>query len=174
MVNDHLNLPGLAGNHPLRGPNEDAFGTRFPAMSNAYDMALRRSVFEAAASTVPLSPGRTLHEGTYAFVSGPSFETAAEARLLQALGADVVGMSTVPEVVVAHHCGFRVLCVSLVTNKVICSPAPSAREPETTPASTAAEHEQVANHAEVLAASNEAATDMQGLVQAAITACCAK
>lgn len=157
VINDHINLPGLAGNHPLRGPNQDEFGPRFPALSDAYSLDLRRSVFSVSrAQDTGFSGRRALHEGTYAFVSGPTFETTAEARMLKALGADVVGMSTVPEVVVGRHCGLHVLCISLVTNKVVCSKPPSVPDP------TAQDvQEPAANHEEVIAASNEAANDLQ-------------
>jgi purine-nucleoside phosphorylase len=110
-ISDHLFLPGMAGWHPLRGPNEAAFGPRFPDMSRAYDPALRRLALDVARrEDLPM------HEGVYAMVAGPSFETPAELRCLRQLGADAVGMSTAPEAVVAHHCGLRVLAVSGISN----------------------------------------------------------
>jgi purine-nucleoside phosphorylase len=115
---DHLNLMGLAGHNPLRGPNEETFGPRFPDMSHAYDaelLALLRA--EAQERNIPLQ------EGVYAMVAGPSFETPAEVRFLRAIGADAVGMSTVPEVIVARHGGMRVLGVSLISNVAIASTA---------------------------------------------------
>lgn len=119
LIKDHLNLPGLAGNNPLRGPNDDAFGPRFPDMIDAYTPALRKLAQETAVSL-----NFELQEGTYAFVGGPSFETPAELRLLRTVGADAVGMSTVPAVVVARHAGMHILGISSITNKAIPDPAP--------------------------------------------------
>ena len=108
---DHINLLGLAGHNPLRGPNDEAWGPRFPDMSPAYDIGLLRALrAEAQAQGIPLQ------EGVYAMVAGPSFETPAEIRFLRCIGADVVGMSTVPEVIVARHGGMRVLGISLISN----------------------------------------------------------
>jgi purine-nucleoside phosphorylase len=119
VIKDHLNMPGLAGNNPLRGPNDDSFGPRFPDMIDAYTPALRKLAHETAVSL-----GFKLQEGTYAFVGGPSFETPAELRFLRTVGADAVGMSTVPSVVVARHAGMRILGFSSITNKAIPDPAP--------------------------------------------------
>ena len=93
-LHDHISLAGMGGLNPLIGPNEDNLGVRFPAMSNAYSITLRRKLFKAAQRIGTLKK-RSIHEGVYAYVSGPSFETRAEARLLRHIGADVVGMSTV-------------------------------------------------------------------------------
>lgn len=117
LIQDHINFPGLAGNNPLRGPNDDALGTRFPDMSNAYSRRLRLLAHEVAAES-----GIGLHEGVYAFVAGPSFETPAEIRMLRLLGAGGVGMSTVPEVVAANHGGIEVLGISGITNACITDP----------------------------------------------------
>ncbi len=111
LIEDHLNLPGMMGLNPLIGPNLEAFGTRFPSMNQAYPRHLRE-----LALTVGKELGMTLHQGVYAFLSGPSFETATEVRFLRSIGADAVGMSTVPEAVVATHAGMDVLGISSITN----------------------------------------------------------
>lgn len=103
VIKDHLNLPGWAGFSPLIGPNDETFGPRFPAMSEAYDVELRKAFFRAA-----IGSDLNVEEGTYVFVAGPSYETRAELGALRNMGADAVGMSTVPEVIVARHCGMRV------------------------------------------------------------------
>jgi purine-nucleoside phosphorylase len=108
-ITDHLNLTGL---NPLTGPNDDAFGPRFPDMSQAYDPGLARILDEEAARL-----GLVLKAGVYAGVAGPSYETPAEVRMLRTLGADLVGMSTVHEVVVARHMGLSVAALSLVANR---------------------------------------------------------
>jgi purine-nucleoside phosphorylase len=114
LLRDHIGFPILAGANPLCGPNDERLGPRFPAMTDGYDPSLRALAHEAAAAR-----GITLHEGVYAMVSGPSFETPAELRLLRALGADAVGMSTVPEVIAARHMGMRVLGACCVTNAAL-------------------------------------------------------
>ena len=108
VLNDHINL--LPGS-PMSGPNDDRFGPRFFSMANAYDAELRSMIKETAASK-----GITLNEGVYLACPGPNFETAAEIRAFKTLGADVVGMSVVPEVIAARHCGLKVAGVSAVTN----------------------------------------------------------
>ncbi|XP_044028094.1 purine nucleoside phosphorylase 4a isoform X7 [Siniperca chuatsi] len=118
IIKDHINFPGLVGLHPLIGPNDDKFGPRFPAMSGCYDKGLCSLAMEIGKQ---LGEARDLQEGVYAMVSGPNFETIAEARLLHLVGVDAVGMSTAPEVVVATHCGLRVFGLSLITNKVVKS-----------------------------------------------------
>ena len=117
LIIDHINMPGLAGNNPLRGPNDDSIGPRFPAMSSAYDAKLL-----ACARNAGQRLGIPLREGVYAMVGGPNFETPAEIRFLRAIGADAVGMSTVPEVLVARHCGMRVMGISFISNIAIDSP----------------------------------------------------
>jgi purine-nucleoside phosphorylase len=112
LLTDHINLPGLAGANPLVGPNDERLGERFPPLAHAYDADLRTLARTAATS----HPDLKLHEGIYAMVSGPSFETGAELRFLRLVGADAVGMSTASEVVVARHMGMRVLGLSLITN----------------------------------------------------------
>jgi purine-nucleoside phosphorylase len=160
VVKDHINFPGLGGNHPLRGPNAAEFGPRFPPLSDAYSLTLRKTLFRAAGKN-NIEARRGIHEGTYAMVSGPSYETRAEARMIEFLGADVVGMSTVPEVIVARHCGIQVLCISLVTNMVVLDPTPSALDDDVSAKKMTAG---MANHEEVLQAGREAAIDMQGLI----------
>ena len=108
LVSDHLNLQGTS---PLVGPNDDSLGPRFPDMSAAYDPALRAIAHEAAARL-----GQSLAEGVYAAWLGPAFETPAEIRMIRVLGGDLVGMSTVPEVLAARHMGLRCLAISCVTN----------------------------------------------------------
>ena len=111
LITDHLNLLGMAGVNPLRGPNLDEFGTRFPDMSQAYDRELGD-----LARKVAKELGITLYEGIYVCLAGPTFETPADLRFLQKVGVDAVGMSTVPEVIVANHGGQRVLGISGITN----------------------------------------------------------
>ncbi len=107
-LSDHLNL---IGSNPLRGPNDDRLGLRFPDMTQVYSSTLRTLAAEEAARL-----GLKLREGVYACLPGPSYETPAEIRMLRTLGADVVGMSTVPEAIVARHSGLDVLAFALVTN----------------------------------------------------------
>jgi purine-nucleoside phosphorylase len=108
VISDHINLQG---SNPLAGPNDDAMGPRFPDMSEAYSLADRET-----AKQVGRELGIRLSEGVYAAVLGPSYETPAEIRYLRAIGADMVGMSTVPEVIAANHMGIRSLGISCVTN----------------------------------------------------------
>ncbi|MGP1394537.1 MAG: purine-nucleoside phosphorylase [Inquilinaceae bacterium] len=107
-IADHINL---MGGNPLAGPNDDRIGPRFPPMVDAYDRDLQAIQRDAAASL-----GVDLAAGTYAAVLGPSFETAAEVRMVSRLGADAVGMSTVPECILARHCGMRVTGTAVITN----------------------------------------------------------
>ena len=123
-IADHVNFPGMAGNSPLSGPNDSRLGPRFPALTDAYDRELGAIAVNAAREL-----GVTLHEGVYGMLAGPSFETPAELRMLQLLGIDAVGMSTVPEVIVARHGGMRVLGISMISN--IATPdAPPANHEE--------------------------------------------
>ncbi len=108
VIEDHINL---LGNHPLRGPNDENFGPRFPDMSYSYDRALQKHWHEEAQKQ-----GITLRSGVYAAMLGPSYETPAEIRMLSRIGADAVGMSTVPEVIAARHLGARVTGLSVLTN----------------------------------------------------------
>ena len=107
-ISDHINLLGV---NPLTGPNDDAVGPRFPSLRDAYDPELRRTLHAAAERL-----GIALAEGVYLATAGPSFETPAEIRAFRTLGADAVGMSTVPEVILARHAGLRVAAVSAITN----------------------------------------------------------
>ena len=112
LISDHINLIGMAGQSPLRGPNLDAYGPRFPDMSQAYDPELK-SIARAVAAIGDIP----LQEGVYVCLAGPSFETPADLRFLRGIGVDAVGMSTVPEVIIARHGGMRVLGVSGISNK---------------------------------------------------------
>jgi len=111
VIRDHINLVGMAGLNPLRGPNLDRFGPRFPDMSSAYDPALR-----ALACAVAAEAEIPYHEGVYICLAGPTYETPADIRFLRIIGADAVGMSTVPEVIAARHGGTRVLGLSGISN----------------------------------------------------------
>ncbi len=143
LIRDHISMPGLAGANPLVGANEERFGERFPPLAKAYDGALRNLVHTVAERYLEL----TVHEGVYTMVAGPSYETGAELRFLRAIGTDAVGMSTVPEVIVARHMGMRVLGMSLITNTA-----------------TGDESEEV-NHAEVLAAGDASRQGFAALIR---------
>ncbi|KAJ1081936.1 hypothetical protein NDU88_002108 [Pleurodeles waltl] len=145
FIKDHISMPGLAGQNPLRGPNDERFGVRFPCVSDAYDKDLRNLALKCAEDLGYLD---FIREGVYCMVGGPSYETIAECCMLKALGADAVGMSTVAEVLVARHCGLRVFGLSLVTNKVVVS----------------YESQERANHEEVLQTSLLRARALQELV----------
>ncbi|XP_014816244.1 PREDICTED: purine nucleoside phosphorylase [Calidris pugnax] len=146
FIKDHISFFGLGGQNPLRGPNDERFGVRFPCMSDAYEQDLLGLAMESAQELGFLS---FVREGVYCLLPGPCYETIAECRLLQALGADAVGMSTVPEVIVARHCGLRVLGISLITNKVVASYTSQEK----------------ANHEEVLRVSVVRAEALQKLVK---------
>ena len=141
LIVDHINLVGMTGANPLRGPNDDSLGTRFPDMTDAYDPALRdltRSV--AKESHIEL------REGVYMMLAGPSFESPADVRFIRMIGADAVGMSTVSEVIVARHGGMRVLGLSLISNSLAHS------------------HDKV-SHEEVLAAGKTAVPKLASIVK---------
>ncbi|HET7631716.1 MAG TPA: purine-nucleoside phosphorylase [Gemmatimonadaceae bacterium] len=131
LLSDHINL---MGDSPLIGPNDDARGPRFPDMSAPYDEALR-----ALARRVAEAEGMTLREGVYVAVPGPNLETRAEYRMLRQLGGDVVGMSTVPEVIVAVHEGMRVLGLSIITDLAVADRLTRTTLEDVIAAATAAE-----------------------------------
>lgn len=143
-IADQIFLPGMAGHHPLSGPNDDRLGPRFPPMVGAFDNELAPLAREVAAGL-----GFTLREGVYCMLAGPSFESAAELRLLRGLGADAVGMSTAPEVIVARHGGMRVLGFSLITNLALPDGPP-------------------ANHEEVLEAGEQAKPRFAALIRGVV------
>jgi len=146
-VTDHFALPQLAGENCLIGENDAELGPRFPPMSNAYDPACSAIVI---ASAKALGFDFVKPSGTYCFVRGPMYESAAECRFLASIGGDAVGMSTVPEITAAHHCGLKVICLSLLTNAVITDPNSTA------PA---------ASHKEVLEATLKRSDQIQRLVK---------
>ena len=145
LIADQIFLPGMAGHHPLRGENDERLGLRFPAMVGAFDAELR-----AIARATAAEQATTLREGVYLMLSGPTFESGAELTMCRILGADVVGMSTAPEVVVARHGGMRVLGISLVTNLALPDGPP-------------------ANHLEVLEAGEAAKPKFAGLLKGILT-----
>ncbi len=111
LIKDHINLIGMAGQNPLRGPNDESFGPRFPDMSQPYDRGLRDLALRVAADQQV-----TLQQGIYMCLAGPSFESPADVRFLRLIGADAVGMSTVPETITARHAGMKVLGLSGISN----------------------------------------------------------
>ncbi|NJN80872.1 MAG: purine-nucleoside phosphorylase, partial [Caldilineaceae bacterium] len=123
LIEDHINLLGMAGHNPLRGPNLAEFGPRFPPVNRVYTRRLRDLAVEMARGQ-----DISLHSGVYVALAGPNFETPAEIRMLRTLGADAVGMSTVHEALVAHHAGMEVLAISTITNVAI-DQLDSDREP---------------------------------------------
>ena len=161
LIEDHINFPGLAGFHPLRGPNLAEFGPRFQPLSDAYDFDLRKLFYTKA--RVELGITRNIYEGTYMFAAGPTFESRAEVRMIRTLGGDAVGMSTVPEVIVARHSGMKVLALSLITNSGVGEKPPSVLEEN-----PKALDEGMACHEEVLEAANEASKDVQRIFEATI------
>lgn len=142
VISDHINLQGK---NPLVGPNEDRLGPRFPDMTQAYCKAYREITLRAARRL-----GKTLYEGVYAGLLGPSYETPAEIRYLRTIGADLVGMSTIPEVIVARHMGLKVLAISCVTNMA------------------AGISDEVLNHEDVLATGERVKGDFVALLRAVL------
>lgn len=141
LIEDHINLVALSGDNPLRGLTDPELGPVFVNMSQAYDAELRERAFVVAERL-----GQDLKRGVYAMVAGPSFETPAEIRFLRLIGADAVGMSTAAEVIVARHCGMRVLGISCVANMAVGE-----------------EHLHL-SHQEVLAATKKAGMQMARLI----------
>jgi purine-nucleoside phosphorylase len=149
LINDHIALIAMTGLNPLRGPNDELLGPRFPDMSQAYDPELR-----ALAKRVAARLGIPLQEGVYICLSGPSFETPADLRFLRTIGADAVGMSTVPEVIVARHGGLRVLGISGISNIAQFEPGP----------------DQPTTHDEVLATGQVIVPRLTGLIRGILRA----
>jgi len=149
IIKDHINFPGLMGANALTGHNDERWGPRFPAMAFAYD----RKLYDICKKTaVSLGLLDMIKEGVYGMTAGPTYETVAETRMLRLLGVDTVGMSTVHEVVTAHHCGLRVLGISLVTN----------------PCQSRYESTNVANHEEVLESAKNSTGNMIKLVSTVV------
>jgi purine-nucleoside phosphorylase len=151
ILNDHLNMPGLSGQHPLIGPNDSRFGSRFTPLSNCYDKKLQDLAFDVAEK---LGLAHKVRKGVYCFVSGPTYETPTECRFLRLVGSDAVGMSTVPEVIVAAHCGLKVIGMSLITNKALFP----------------GEEREAASHEEVLETVQATQHDIETYVRDLITA----
>jgi len=116
MVKDHINMFGFGGQSPLRGPNDESFGPRFFAVNDMYHPGLRGLLKEAAKE---VGMKDNIHEGVLTLTGGPNFESPAELRMFSLVGVDCVGMSSIPESLVAHHCGIKVLAMSLITNKCL-------------------------------------------------------
>jgi purine-nucleoside phosphorylase len=126
ILDDHISLPCLTGRNPLVGPNEDAWGPRFVDAAAAYDRSWRELAFEVAASRDDWRS--RVRRGVYVHAMGPSYETRAESRFLRSIGGDVIGMSTVPEVIVARHCRLRVLGLSLITAPCVAEESHDTRD----------------------------------------------
>merc|ERR1712117_863863 len=134
MIKDHINIVGMAGQHPLKGPNDSRFGTRFFALNDCYARKWRQ-LGETVGKELQME-GR-LHQGVYTMLGGPNYETVAELKMLKMCGVDAVGMSTIPEVLTAVHCEISVFAFSLITNKCVFD-----------------EYEEGPNHEEVIEAAN--------------------
>lgn len=149
LITDHIGLAAMAGLNPLWGPNDGSVGPRFPAMSGAYDRVLRRIALKVADDL-----NVELRQGVYAGLSGPAFETPAEVRYLRMIGADAVGMSTVPEVMVARHIEMRVLGFSVISNIAVADP----------------DSQETADHEEVLAAGRSVVPKLLALLRGVLAA----
>jgi len=159
MIRDHVSFLNFTGSNPLIGPNHSIFGDRFPPMLNVYNHQLRYLFTKAAAQC----NYNDLKEGTYICLSGPSYETPAEARFFSTIG-DVVGMSTAPEATVGNHCGMGVVGISLVTNMVNQNLTLSSFK---SPEEVAAENYKAPtiSHAEVIEVGNQRAKLLEGIVE---------
>ncbi|KAI1309462.1 Purine nucleoside phosphorylase [Halotydeus destructor] len=145
IIKDHINIPGFAGNNPLKGLNDDRWGPRFPAMSKAYNSNLRQLAKKCAKD---LGMADFVREGVYCMYGGPCYETVAEVKMIRLLGSDVVGMSTVHEAIVAQHCGLKIIGMSLVTNRCVAD----------------WDSTEVAHHAEVVEVGRKRARELEKLV----------
>lgn len=116
VIKDHISIPGFAGNNPLRGPNDERWGPRFPPMNRAYTQKHRDTIKSLAKK---LDMDSFMREGVYCMFGGPCYETVAEVKYIRQMGGDAVGMSTIHEIIVAAHCGLNVLAISLITNMCV-------------------------------------------------------
>ncbi|GAB1599335.1 purine nucleoside phosphorylase-like [Argonauta hians] len=149
IIKDQINFPGFVGINPLKGPNDERFGPRFPAISKAYNLEYRKLARKIAEE---LGYSKYLREGVYCSLGGPTYETVTECRFLRNAGADAVGMSTCPEVIVAAHASMKVFGLSLITNKSILE----------------YDSDMVANHEEVLETGKKQAGLLLNFVAAVI------
>jgi len=147
VVKDHINMLGLGGNSPLLGPNDESFGPRFFAVNEMYNKRLRSLALRAARE---VGIEKTVHEGVLTITAGPNYESVAELKMMARNGADCVGMSSIPESLVAHHCGMQVLAFSLVTNRCCVDMDTDTSAPP--------------NHQEVLDAAAEKQEDLKKFV----------
>lgn len=148
LVRDHIGLPMMAGHNPLIGRNDERLGPRFPAMTSVYDPELAD-----LARAVAAEQHTTLREGIYVMVSGPNYESPAELRFLRMIGADAVGMSTVPEVIAARHMSMRVLALSVITNVALAGADGVPEEP---------------SHLDVVAAAEAAGQRLAALIEGVV------
>eukprot|EP00091_Calanus_sinicus_P017676 TRINITY_DN3824_c0_g1_i1.p1 TRINITY_DN3824_c0_g1~~TRINITY_DN3824_c0_g1_i1.p1 ORF type:complete len:207 (-),score=45.68 TRINITY_DN3824_c0_g1_i1:68-640(-) len=143
VLKDHINLPGFSCQHPLRGPNDERFGPRFFPTNDLYNKRYRDLARQVGRS---LNLNGIVRQGVYAMVGGPNYETVAELKMLKELGVDSVGLSTLPETIVAHHCGIKVFACSLITNMCVV------------------EYNQDTNHEEVIEWGKKRANDMKDFI----------
>ena len=165
LITDHINLVGMAGDSPLFGPNDERLGPRFVDMSEAYDKELRKIALEVGHEL-----GLGLRQGVYVMLAGPTFETPVEIRFLRLMGADAVGMSTVPEVVVARHGGMRVLGISHISNIAVLTGSrpkgiPSHGDPEGWEGMGHPTKKEEGLHGEVLEAGEKALPKLLALIK---------
>jgi len=151
VLKDHINLPGFSCEHPLRGPNDVRFGPRFFPTNDLYNPVWRRIAHKIA---FDMRMEGVVREGIYTMVGGPNYETVAELKMLRTLGVDSVGMSTLPESIVAHHCGMSVFACSLITNLCIVEYGTGIET----------------NHEEVIAVGKRRAKDLKVFVSKMVTA----